>query len=89
MWTPHHQSTLRRNLFVLFKYKTLAESIPFGLVSVIASSGRYGPVGLLAVYTLLVAIWFPFWLLALLLTEWGVYAILVGTVFCIGRIIVR
>lgn len=52
-------------------------------------NGKMAAAVLLGAYLVLLGLWFPFWLLALLVTEWGVYALAVGTVFLIGRCIIR
>lgn len=40
-------------------------------------------------YLLFVALWLPFWLLSFVVTEWGVYALAILTVFGIGRSVLR
>ena len=53
------------------------------------TSGKLSFLALPLVCLVLVALWFPFWLLAFLVTEWGVYVLFVGTIFFIGRVILR
>ena len=67
----------------------MAEYLPWWPVKTILFGGRLAPLGLVAAYTIFVAIWLPFKLLSMIITEWGVYALLIGTVAFIGRFIVR
>jgi len=67
---------------------TVADNLPF-LLHTVAFNGKMSVLGLVAFYLMLVCLWFPFWLLAYLITEWGIYAILLGTIFFLGRLIIR
>lgn len=85
MWmTP----SLRRVILRFLNVPSAADSLP-PFLSLIATNGKLAVLGLLLFYCLFVSLWFPFWLLSFVVTEWGVYALFVGTVFLIGRMIVR
>lgn len=55
----------------------------------IVTEGKMTAMVTIGVYLLFVSLWFPFWLLSLIVTEWGVYALAVLTVFGIGRSVLR
>lgn len=65
-----------------------ADKLPFPL-SIVGVNGKLALVGLLAAYLILLILWLPFWLLSFVITESGIYALFVGTVFFVGRIIIR
>mmetsp|Transcript_4365 Transcript_4365/g.6292 ORF Transcript_4365/g.6292 Transcript_4365/m.6292 type:complete len:916 (+) Transcript_4365:298-3045(+) len=85
MWmTP----SMRRAILRFLNVPSAADSLPTFL-SVIVTNGKLAVLGVLIAYCVFVSLWFPFWLLSFVVTEWGVYALFVGTVFLIGRMIVR
>ena len=55
----------------------------------IVTEGKMTAMATAGVYTLFVCLWIPFWLLSFVVTEWGVYALAVLTVFGIGRSVLR
>jgi hypothetical protein len=55
----------------------------------VLTNGKYSIVALVSAYLLLISFWLPFWLLSFVLTEWGVYLTAIGTIFLIGRAIIR
>jgi hypothetical protein len=80
----HHGGVLHRILF----QRCAADVLPT-MVYTIATNGKVALVALLGVYGSLLSLFVPFWLLSFVATEWGVYALAVGTIFLIGRAIVR
>mmetsp|Transcript_31650 Transcript_31650/g.46946 ORF Transcript_31650/g.46946 Transcript_31650/m.46946 type:complete len:965 (-) Transcript_31650:147-3041(-) len=85
-WIPF---SLRRSIYRVVSYPTLADKIPFFVLQAIVSNGKWAFPILLGVCAAFALLWLPFWLLSFLITEFGVYAILIGTVFFIGRVIIR
>jgi hypothetical protein len=63
------------------------DALPQAL-NILATCGKYSFPSLLLGYIAFCALWLPFWGLAFITTEWGVYALFVGTVFFVGRIII-
>lgn len=84
MMSPTSRRIVQRCLSI----PTAADALP-QVVHIIATSGKNSFVSLLLAYIAFCAIWLPFWALAFLTTEWGIYALFVGTVFFVGRIIIR
>jgi hypothetical protein len=80
----HHGGVLHRILFL----RCAADVLPT-MFYTIATNGKVALVALLGVYSLLLSLFVPFWLLSFVVTEWGVYALAVGIIFLIGRAIVR
>lgn len=80
--------TLQRRLYQVAQMRTAADLLP-SLFYVVVSNGKMAFPIFAAVYLIFVSLWFPFWLLSFLTTEWGVYALAVGTVFFAGRCIIR
>mmetsp|Transcript_15225 Transcript_15225/g.37560 ORF Transcript_15225/g.37560 Transcript_15225/m.37560 type:complete len:974 (+) Transcript_15225:286-3207(+) len=55
----------------------------------IVTSGKWSFLVFLAVNTVLLLLWLPFWILSFFVGEWGIYTLAVGTVFLVGRVIIR
>lgn len=66
----------------------LADKLP-APVKMITSNGKLAAMGTLAFSTVLCGITFPFWALSKLISEIGVYCLLLGLIFIIGRGIIR
>jgi len=75
-------------LFRLLGLKSAADSLPFPF-DVVVTNGKMAAPVYLGVNLALVLLWLPFWALSFLMTEWGIYLTAVGTVFLIGRAIIR
>ena len=101
MTTVHHGSS-RRHLYYhpgsssssllhrIVAMRCLADRLPWIFHSIVVNAnGKIVPLALLGINLLFVSLWVPFWLLSFLLTEWGVYATAVGTIFLVGRAIIR
>lgn len=67
---------------------TAADALPF-LLKITVTNGKTSCIAFLGVYLFLVFLWVPFWLMAKLITEIGVYAIMVVSIFFLGRCIIR
>lgn len=65
-----------------------ADALPSIFYSVV-TEGKMTAMVTVGVYLLFVSLWMPFWLLSFVVTEWGVYALAVATVFGIGRSVLR
>lgn len=65
-----------------------ADALP-SLFYFIVTEGKTTTIATVAAYFVFVALWLPFWLLSFVLTEWGVYALAIATVFLIGRSVLR
>lgn len=79
---------VRRTLFRFAQVPTMADSLP-SIIQIITTSGKLSGVAFLAVYLVFVLLWLPFWLASFFVTEFGVYAVSVGTIFFLGRVIIR
>jgi hypothetical protein len=85
---PMTNPGVRRVVFWLLQLRTAADALP-SIFEAIVTSGKLSGLAFIGIYAIFVAVWFPFWLLSLIITEWGVYATVVGLVFLIGRSIIR
>ena len=61
-----------------------ADALPTIFYSIV-TEGKMTAMFTVGAYLLFVSLWIPFWLLSFVVTEWGVYALAVATVFGIGR----
>jgi hypothetical protein len=68
--------------------RSAADRLPW-IFSTIVTNGKMTAIATGGVYLAFLALWFPFWLLSFVVTEWGVYCLAVVTVFLVGRSIVR
>lgn len=82
------ETMVNRILSKLVSIKTLADALP-NLLQFVVKNGKFSSLIFLAMYLVLVLLWLPFWCMAYFITELGVYAFLVLTVFFIGRCIIR
>jgi len=57
--------------------------------SLILTNGKYAAMGVPAVWLVLSAIWVPLWLLSFVVTELGVYVLLLGSIYKAGRALIR
>ncbi|CAB9500052.1 whole genome shotgun sequence [Seminavis robusta] len=73
----------------LVQVTTVADALP-SVFQAVVTSGKYSGLAVLAVYLVVVLVLVgPFWLLSFLVTEWGVYAVIVASIFYLGRAIIR
>lgn len=80
--------TLRRIVIQVVQVKSAADSLP-SLFFTVVTNGKFSLMVFTAAYLIFISLWFPFWLLSFVTTEWGVYLLAVGTIFFIGRSIIR
>lgn len=85
---PSANSGVRRLLYVLLQYRTAADALP-SILQVIVTSGKMSVLFFGGFYFVFISLWFPFWLLSFLVSELGVYTLLIGTIFLVGRSIIR
>jgi hypothetical protein len=85
---PMTNPGVRYAVFWLLQLRTAADALP-SIFEAIVTSGKLSGLAFIGIYGLFVALWIPFWLLSFMITEWGVYAMVVGLVFLIGRSIIR
>ena len=78
----------RRLMFRFAQIHTLADCLP-SFAQMITTSGKLSGVAFLGIYFAFILLWLPFWLLSFFVTEFGVYAISVATIFYLGRAIIR
>jgi hypothetical protein len=78
----------RRTIHGLLKINTAADRLP-AMFQFILTRGKLALPAFLGGYMLLVFLWLPFWGLSFLVSEYGVYMLCVGTIFFVGRIIIR
>ena len=57
--------------------------------SVILANGKYAAAGLPVAWFVICAMWLPLWGLSFLLTEIGIYLLMIGTVYKAGRALIR
>jgi hypothetical protein len=79
---------IRRIVFQVVQVKSAADALP-SLFSAVVTNGKFTLMVFTAAYLIFISLWFPFWLLSFGTTEWGVYLLAVGTVFFVGRTIIR
>lgn len=79
---------VRFALIRILQTRCAADAVPSILYAVV-NNGKIASLAFTAVYLLFLSIWFPFWLLALVVSEWGVYAVLIGALFFGGRSFIR
>jgi hypothetical protein len=79
---------LSRLLRRCVQWKSAADALPTPF-HVVVTNGKICALAVFAGYLLFISLWFPFWLLCFILTEWGVYALVICTIFVIGRSIIR
>jgi hypothetical protein len=80
--------TVRRIVFQVVQVKSAADCLP-SLFFTVVTNGKFSLMVFSAAYLIFISLWFPFWLLSFATTEWGVYLLAVGTIFFIGRSIIR
>lgn len=85
---PMANPGIRRGVFWALGVRTMADALP-GALQMVVNSGKMSAVVFLGGYLLLIALWLPFWLLSYFVTESGVYAMVIGAVFLVGRGIIR
>ena len=68
--------------------RCLADRLPWIFHSVV-TNGKMAALAVLVINLTLIALWIPFWLLGKLVTEYGVYALVVSTIFLVGRSVLR
>lgn len=88
---PDTEPTIMRHETVWHRmagFPCLADKLP-SLIYSILTNGKATALVLLGAYMILIALLLPFWLLTFLISEIGVYALFVGTIFLIGRAIIR
>lgn len=68
--------------------RCLADRLPWIFHSIV-TNGKVAAVAVLGINVTLVALWVPFWLLGKVITEYGVYALTISTIFLVGRSIIR
>ncbi|KAL3925460.1 MAG: hypothetical protein SGILL_000401 [Bacillariaceae sp.] len=68
--------------------RTLADALP-PILHPVVMSGKWSVALFFGGYFLCVLLWLPFWLLSFAVSELGVYAIAVATVFLVGRAVIR
>jgi hypothetical protein len=68
--------------------RTLADALP-SFLQTIVMSGKWSFVVFLGGYIIFLLLWLPFWALSFIVSEWGVYAIAIMTVFMVGRAVIR
>ena len=78
----------RRTIYGLLRIKTAADTLPV-MLHLIVSNGKMAIPIFLVGYIAFFLFWLPFWGLAFLVSEIGVYALCVGIVFFVGRAIIR
>jgi hypothetical protein len=83
-----NDSMTNRIFTKLVSMKTLADTLP-PFLQFVLTNGKISSLCFIGIYFVIVLIWLPFRLLAYFITELGVYAFLILTVFFLGRCIIR
>lgn len=79
---------VRVGLIRILQTRCAADALPSALHALV-NNGKIVSLAFTVLYLLFISIWFPFWLLALIVSEWGVYAVMTAAVFLTGRSIIR
>jgi pimeloyl-ACP methyl ester carboxylesterase len=82
-------SSWKRVMYGLLRVGTLADVSPSCVQAMIVGTGKFSGVFVLAIYLAMVSLWLPFWLLACLVTEGGVYVIVIASLWYLGRAVIR
>ncbi len=85
---PMANPAVRRGVFWALGVRTMADALP-GVLQIIVNSGKMSALVFLGGYLMLISLWLPFWLFSFIITEWGIYAFVIGVVFLVGRGIIR
>ena len=80
--------SMRRFVLRSLNVPTAADALPTAL-HVLVTSGKHSFITVPLFELVFCALWLPFYGLAYVITEWGVYALFVGTVVFIGRVVLR
>jgi hypothetical protein len=72
----------------LLSLRYLSDCTPL-IFYTILTNGKYAAVAVVSLYLVIILFWLPFWLLSFVISEWGVYLCMIGTIFLIGRMIIR
>jgi hypothetical protein len=88
-----HRSTMTNNNHMnlfhrLVAIRYVSDCMPF-IFYTILTNGKYTAFALISVYLAIISFWFPFWLLSFFITEYGDYITMIGSIFLIGRTIIR
>ena len=68
--------------------RCLADRLPWIFHSVV-TNGKMAALAVLVINLTLIALWIPFWLLGKMVTEYGVYALVLSTLCLVGRSVLR
>jgi hypothetical protein len=79
---------LRLALIRILQTRCIADALP-SVFHLFVHNGKITSLVFVALYLLFVSIWFPFYLLALAVSEWGVYTILMSAIIFGGRAFIR
>ena len=88
-YTTQSQRYFTRLLHRAAKLRTVADALPITVIKTIVTNGKTASAAFLGLYLAFVALWIPFKLLALVISELGVYALTICGIFFIGRNIIR
>lgn len=81
-------SPLKAAIFKRLQYKCVVDILP-GPFQAILISGKYFSIAFVVLNICILLLWLPFWLVSFLMSEWGVYALGIVSVFFLGRCIIR
>ena len=79
---------IRRVVYWALGVRTMADVLPEPL-QMIVNSGKLSVAFFLGGYSVILALWFPFWIFTFFVGELGVYCLLLLAVFMVGRGIIR
>jgi len=79
---------IRRVVYWALGVRTMADVLPEPLQMII-NSGKLLAAFFLGGYSVILALWFPFWIFTFFVGELGVYCLLLVAVFMVGRGIIR
>ena len=69
--------------------KCAADVLPSTSLTLILTHGKWTALAYVVANVAFLLIWFPFWGLSFVLTEWGLYLLAIGIIFGVGRTIIR
>jgi hypothetical protein len=75
-------------LYRLVSMRCVSDTLP-SMFYTILTNGKFAGMAFIGFFLIMLVLWLPFWLLSFVVTEWGVYATAVGSIYMIGRSIIR
>lgn len=85
---PLESQGVKRIMHRLLQTRTVADALPT-VFQLVITSGKMSGLGFLGGNLIFLALWFPIYLFSFLVGESGIYLLIIGTIFMVGRSIIR